>query len=40
LIRKEKAIGKGGGGGMFIHSKERVIKKGKIKCPPQVMCGV
>ncbi len=25
---------------MFIHSKERVVKKGKIKCSPQVMCGV
>jgi hypothetical protein len=25
---------------MFMHSKERVVKKGKIKCPPQVMRGV
>jgi len=23
---------------MFTHFKERVVKKDKIKCPPQVMC--
>jgi hypothetical protein len=23
-----------------MHSKERVVKKGEIKCPPKVMCGV
>jgi hypothetical protein len=24
---------------MFTHSKNKVIKRGKIKCPPQGMCG-
>jgi hypothetical protein len=25
---------------MFTHSKEKMVKRGKTKCPPQVMCGV
>jgi hypothetical protein len=31
LIKREKKI--------FTHFKERMVKKDKIKCPPQVMCG-
>jgi hypothetical protein len=37
LIEKEKAIKKAKK--IVTHSKDRLVKRGKIECHPQIMCG-